>query len=90
MHHAFGEDSTRNTHNGTKVRAKDGKKLSNSHARESPIETAENTCPKNPTTQHWNLSINPLYNNVPHNTPSGSSYAHEKMGTNDPNKKMEW
>ena len=40
MYHDFGEDSTRNAHNGIKLRAKHSKKLPNSHYREPPIPTA--------------------------------------------------
>ena len=39
--------------------------------------------------KHWNLSTIPLCNNIPCNTPYGSSFVHGKMGTNDPIKKIE-
>ena len=46
-------------------------------------------CPRHPRTQHWNISTIPLCNNIPRNTPYGSSYVHGKMSTNDTIKKIE-
>ena len=40
LYHAFGEDSTRTAHDGTKFRARNIIKLSNARYRESPIQTA--------------------------------------------------
>ena len=40
LYYAFGEDSTGNAHDGTKLRAKHSKKLSNSRYRQSPIQIA--------------------------------------------------